>query len=99
MTWIKSVKAKSMLSREKTCMRSRSGKTNSKHFTNLSSKQKGQRVRERSMKRRGTARIVKDRLARDASKSRRSLARVIWSRLAKDELEFSRDKWKSVKER
>ena len=51
------------------------------------------------MKRRGAARIVKDRLARDASKSWRSLVRAIWSRLAKDELESSRDKWKSVKER
>ena len=51
------------------------------------------------MKRTGTARIVKRRLARNESKSRKNLVRVIWSRLAKDESRVSRDKSKSVKER
>ena len=51
------------------------------------------------MKRTGTARIVKSRLARNESKSRKNLVRVIWSRLAKDESRVSRDKSKSVKER
>ena len=51
------------------------------------------------MKRTGTARIVKRRLARNESKSQKNPVRVRWSRLAKDESRVSRDKSKSVKER
>ena len=80
-------------------MRYRSGKMSSKHFTDLNSRLKGKPVRERSMKRAGTARVPKSKLARDASNSQKMLARVRWSRLAKDESRFSRDKRKSMKER